>query len=112
MMEQGLIMTKQLTQDEFKSTFTARMLDVTETAEPTVNIWPYVQQLTNDHLVLDYVYNKQLVEKVYRNYQTTFDHILLPTNDPNVFMVIVVDLVRLKIMGHLQLDLNKEYGID
>ncbi len=105
-------MTKQLTQEEYKSTFTARMVDVTATIEPAVNIWSYVKQLKKDNLVLDYVYNKQLIEIVYRNDEKTFDHVLLPTSNQNMFMVIVVDLVKVKIKGHFELDLNKEYGID
>jgi hypothetical protein len=33
------IMTKQLTHVEYKTTFTTRMIDVTETAAPNVDIW-------------------------------------------------------------------------
>lgn len=105
-------MTTQLSEDEFKATFTGKMIDVTLSASPVLDIWPYVQQLTKDKVVLDYVYKNELVKKVYRNDKNTFDHVLLPTSDSNVLIVIIVDLKQEIIRGHYRLDLNKEYGLD
>ena len=68
-------MTKQLTEEQFKSTFGDKMFDVTETAEPVLDIWEYVEQLSIDNIVLKYVLEKQIVEKVYRNSLNTFEHI-------------------------------------
>ncbi len=104
-------MTKLLTEIEFKSTFNGKMFDVTEVAEPVVDIWPYVEQLTLDKTVEQYTFENGLVEKVYRNQNSTFDQILLPTSDKNVFIIILVDLVNKRIKGHYRLDLNEEYGI-
>ena len=39
------------------------------------------------------------------------DHVLLPTGDKNVFIVIVVDIIQKSITGYFRLNLNKEYGI-
>jgi hypothetical protein len=104
-------MTTQLSEDEFKSTITDKMIDVTETANAVLNIWPYVQRLTKEKVVLDYVYKKELVEKVYRNDKNTFDHVLLPTSDSNAFIVIIVNLMQKNIRGHYRLDIKKEYGL-
>ena len=104
-------MIKQLTEAEFKSTFTYKMLNVTHTAEPTVDIWSYVQELVIEKIVMKYVYERKLVELVYRNSENTFDHVLLPTNSANVFIVIIVDLEQKNIKGHFKLDLSKEYGL-
>jgi hypothetical protein len=90
---------------------TDKMVDVTRTAEPVVDIWQYVGQLTKDKEVLEYVFNNQLVEMVYRNGAQTFDHVLLPTDNSDTFVVIVVDLGQKKIKGHRRLDLNEEYGL-
>lgn len=103
--------TTQLTYDEYKRTMTGKMLDVTEMAEPIVDIWSYVQHLVTDNVVLEYVYNNQLVEAVYRNDKSTFDHVLLPTDKPNAFVAIIVDLEQREVKGHFRLDLNKEYGL-
>lgn len=100
-----------LSEKEFKSTFTDRMIDVTQTAEPAVDIWSYVQQLTADKIVDRHAFDNQLVEKIYRNQTNTFDQILLPTSYKNIFIIIVVDLVNEKIKGHYRLDLNAEYGL-
>jgi len=35
-------MTTRLTEEEYKSTMTMKMVDVTETAEAAVDIWDYV----------------------------------------------------------------------
>ena len=87
------------------------MVDVTETAEAVVDIWDYVGQLTEDREVLDYVNNEQLVERVIRNDKATFDHVILPTDDKNIFVVIIVDLTLKTIKGHFRLDLNEQYGL-
>ena len=101
----------QLTKQEFQSTMAEIMTDVTESAEPVIDIWPYVFELKKEKVVLDYVYNNQLVEKVYRNGLNTFDHVLLPTDDQNMFIVIVVDLGQTSIKWHYYLDLSKECQI-
>ncbi len=105
-------MPKQLTEAEFKNTFTDNMLNITDNASPTIDIWSYVEELVIEKIVMKYVYERKLVELVYRNSENTFDHVLLPTNSANVFIVIIVDLEQKNIKGHFKLDLNKEYGLD
>ena len=104
-------MIKELTEVEFKSTFGNKMNDVTETAEPVVDIWGYVEELAKQNIIDNYVYENNLVEKVYRNSSSTFDHVLFPTRNMNVFIAVVVDLHNKSIHGHARLDLNKEYGL-
>lgn len=87
------------------------MLDVSETAEPVIDIWPYVSELVNDKIVLRYVLEQNLVEKVYRNIDYTYEHILLPTNDQNIFIVLVVNHISPSIIGHYKLDSSNEYGL-
>ena len=106
-------MMQELTEIEFKKTFGNGMTDITETEiDEPIDIWNYVKKLTENQIVNRIVYEKELVEKVYRNELKTFDHILLPTAKQNVFLTIVVDLENKRIFGHKILDLNKEYGIE
>jgi hypothetical protein len=105
----AFILTKTLSEKEYKETIGYKMADVTETAEPIVDIWTYVKDLVYENIVSEYVFKNNLVEKVYRNDTSTFDHILLPTNDKNVFIVIVVKIGNATILGHYKLDLTKEY---
>ena len=106
------IMTTKLTEKEYNSTMTKKMVDVTGTAQPGVDIWEYIGQLAKDGEVLEYVKQEQLVEKVYRNDDGTFDHVLLPTDDTNIFVVIIVDLGQERIKGHFRLDLHEQYGTE
>ena len=105
------ILTKTLSEKEYKETMGSKMTDVTQTAEPIVDIWAYVKDLVYENIVSDYVFKNNLVEKVYRNDTFSFDHILLPTIDENIFIVIVVKLSNATIFGHYQLDLTKEYSL-
>ena len=106
-------MTKELTEIEFKKTFGNGMTDITETEiDEPIDIWNYVKKLTENQIVNRIVYEKELVEKVYRNDLKTFDHILLPTEKQNVFLTIVVDLEKKEIFGYKILDLNMEYGTE
>jgi hypothetical protein len=104
-------MTIQLTKEQYLKTMLPGMVDVTEKAEAVIDIWPYVKELMDQKIVLPLVYEKELVEKVYRNQTRSFDHILLPTPDPNVFVVVIVDIDQKNISGHYLLNLNNEYGL-
>ncbi|UPT67188.1 MAG: hypothetical protein M0D57_00345 [Sphingobacteriales bacterium JAD_PAG50586_3] len=105
-------MTNELSAEQFKATFTERMVDFTDIEiDNPVNIWGYVKELVESGIVLKSVFEKELVEKVYRNDINTYDQVLLPTNDENTFVVIVVDIQKESILGHHVLDLNIEFGL-
>ena len=104
-------MLSPLTEEEFKSTFGEKMIDVTKTTEAAIDIWPYVKRLRDAKIVHERVLNRHLVEFVYRSEDKSFEHILLPTENPNIFVVIVVDLLHQNIKGHFRLDLEEGYGL-
>lgn len=101
--------TNLLTEDGYKATMSA-MVDLTETSLPVSNFWRYVELLVIEGVVDKYLYENELVELVYRNREETIEHVLLPTDQKNVYVVVVVDLTAQDIYGHYVLDLNKEYG--
>ena|ERR1700761_94897 len=102
--------TKELSKEEYKETMGLKMIDITVSAEPIVDIWSYVRGLVYEEIVSPYVLENNLVEKVYRDSSSSFDHILLPTSNENVFIVIIVSINKLNIYGHYKLDLAKEYS--
>lgn len=104
-------MITELTEEEFKSKFGNGMIDVTDSAEPVLDIWPYVRELNEQNIVADSILNGELVEHVYRTGTSTFDHILLSGSWSNEYVVLVVDLNNCVIVGHYILDLNSEYGL-
>ncbi|GAB3906827.1 hypothetical protein [Mucilaginibacter boryungensis] len=105
-------MLTELTEEQFQSTFAVPMTDVTETAEPILDIWPFVEELVNANKIPSNIYDNGVVRYVYRNPSNTYDHLLLPTDIENVFLVIIIDLLNVKTFGYYNLDLNKLYGID
>jgi hypothetical protein len=104
---------KELTEEEFKSTFSEKMNDVTAIADAEVDIWDYVELLEKSKYYLtDDILESGNVEKVYRNSVNTYDQILIPTIKKNVYLIIIVNIKNKNIFGHYLLDLNKEYGIE
>lgn len=88
------------------------MLDVTATAQPLVDIWPYVDLLVQNKVVSPYVFHNELIACVYRNGNATYDHVLLPTDGEHRFIVVVVNINQTTIYGYYLLDLDQEYGIE
>lgn len=104
-------MTINLSKEEYLSTFTAGMIDVTQTSEPVVDIWTYINELVTDKIVDQETYDNGHVAYVYLNPNNKFEHVLLPTNDKNIFIVIIIDLLGKTIKGHYRLDLYSEYNL-
>ncbi len=102
--------TRKLTLEEFNQTFSAPMRNVTATAEPKLDIWPYVEAVPIADLerftLLD-----EVVAYVYLAASQQYEHVLVATNDKNVFLVIIVNLSEIKIEGHILLDLAELYGL-
>jgi hypothetical protein len=105
-----LTMTNEITQEDYEHTLASGMIDVTNKAESIVDIWPYVELLVKQNLALSYVCKKQLVEKVYRSADNKHDHVVLPTDDQNNFIVLIIDLNSKTILGHHILNLAKLYS--
>ena len=105
-------MITELTFDEFMDTMTEEMIDVTETTDATVDIWPYVAHLVKENIVAPEVLKNEEVEIVYMNEDETFEHVLLPTDNENIFITVVVDLEEEMVIGHYRLDLTEQPASD
>lgn len=101
-------MLSPLTEEEFKNTFGDHMIPVAG-KESIVDIWQYVHRLAEAKVVTGQVMEEHLVERIYRSEEKAFDHILLPTENPNVFVVVVTDLLHQNIRGHFRLDMDEYY---
>jgi len=103
--------TNLLSEEAFSQTFVAPMRNVTNEVTNVLDIWPYVSSIPqsdlNDHLPSD-----GIIDSVYRDASSRFDQVLVVTNTPNIFLVVVVDLDRDSIHGHHLLDLNQKYGLE
>ncbi|MGI4744173.1 MAG: hypothetical protein ACRYG7_54180 [Janthinobacterium lividum] len=86
------------------------MLDVTETAVPPLDIWPYIEAIPEADME-GYELLGEIVEHVWRSANKHFEHVLVSTKYANVFLVIIVDLFDVQVYGHHLLNMPKEYGI-
>ena len=77
-------------------------------AAPPVDFWPYFDAIPAP----DFFGHRceGTVTYVYRGDSERYEHVLVDTEDDNVYMVIVVDLNARRVLGHRLLDLNAEYG--
>lgn len=105
------VMVNELTAEQYKATRTERMRDISDVEGldndyPATNIWEYVKELVIAGVLPRYVWDNQVVEMLSRNNDDTYDHILLPTNEENIFVTIIIDLEMEEILGHYVLDVN------
>ena len=104
-------MVRRLSKEEYLQTFRPPMRNVTGTERSVIDIWPYV----NEAIAADLPQcdpDGVEVELVYRSSDDLFEHVLLPTGEKNVYMVLIVSLRADAVLGHRILDLNQEYGLD
>ena len=89
------------------------MTDITSESEheSLVDIWRYAKELENKRLLSKHMFNRRLIEAVYRNDKNSVHHVLLFGNEKNIYVVIVIDVKKAIILGHYLLDLNDEYGL-
>ncbi|WP_426490676.1 hypothetical protein [Hymenobacter sp. 102] len=102
--------TNKLSHEQYQATFQAPMLDVTATAEPILDIWPYVDSVVPNDLE-GYQLTDRIVRHVYQDPKRRFLHVLVSTNDINVFLVVILNLKSIKVHGHYLLDLPKLYNL-
>ncbi|MDJ0365610.1 hypothetical protein QMK33_10635 [Hymenobacter sp. H14-R3] len=92
----------------FNQTFQPPMQDVTKTAEQLLDIWHYVDAIP----FVDFDgFTLGDVAYVYLNPTGLYQHILIATEDQNVFLVVVIDVLNKGIYGHHLLNLIELYGL-
>ena len=106
-----MLETVKLGYEQFHATIEAPMQDVSQTAEPVLDIWPYVESVPAADLE-GFILSDGIAEDVYQSSSGEFLHVLVATNAHNVFLVIVINLFSIDIIGHHLLNLNKLYGLD
>ena len=97
-----------LSAEEFEACFAPPMRNMTESAEPVLDIWPYVDAVDLGGLGST---NLTDVHYVYRDASDRFDHVLIGTGHFNTIFVVVVDRILSVVRGHHVLDLNERYDL-
>ena len=104
-------MLSELSKEEYLATMSGRMIDVTCSADPVIDIWPIVQDLVDMKLVPELVVQENLVEVVYRDQSGSYEHVLLPSDTKDRFVCLILDIQAQIAKGYYILDLRKEYGM-
>jgi hypothetical protein len=80
-------------------------------AEPVADFWPYYGSIPDQDFE-GFDRKRGTVSHAYRDVTQRFEHVLVNTNDSNVFMVLVLAIADKKVIGHYLLNLNREYGLE
>ncbi len=99
-----------LSEAEYKSTFSEPMKRLGQDENPLFDFWAYFDLIPIEDFE-GFHCSEGNVDYAWRNATDSFDHVLINSEDNNVFMVLVLDLKNKKVVGHRLLNLDKEYGI-
>src|SRR5688572_4933727 len=96
---------------EFNETFKPPMQRAGPDEGPPFDFWPYVEAIPEaDYGGHDC--SDGSVTYVYRDPSGRYEHVLLDSDDRDVFMVVVLDREAKRVLGHRLLDLPTLYGLD
>jgi hypothetical protein len=100
-----------LTSEQFRATFGEPPQRVGADERPLFDFWPYFGSIPESDFE-GHDCSAGRVEYAWRMLPGRFEHVLVSSEDRNVFMVLVLDLPAGVVYGHRLLDLNREYGLD
>lgn len=100
-----------LSKAEFEATMADPMTKVEEPTPLPAGFWEYVRVIPDDDFD-GFRHPGQEIFDGWRDPTGRWDHVLLDTRDPNVFMVVLIDRSTVSIHGHHPLNLRAHYGLD
>lgn len=100
-----------LSKEQFLATFGDSRRHAGAEDEPPFDFWPYCEGIP----VADFEghdCSAGVVGHVWHISPQPYQHVLVNSEDHNVFMVLVLDREAGVVLGHRLVDLNREYGLD
>ena len=76
---------------------------------PPFDFWGYVDEIPSADLA-GHDFSAGEVSHAWTTVENQWQHVLLRGSEPNVSLVIVLDLQRLAVVGHYLLDPTEHYG--
>jgi hypothetical protein len=101
---------KLLTEAEFLANTSDKMTRLAPDTSPPLNFWDYFESIP----ALDFDghdCSAREVTYVWQESSDRYQYVHVNSEDPNVFMVLVLDALEKTVLGHRLLDLNREYGL-
>jgi hypothetical protein len=107
-----------LTEDEYKATMDRRPIAVDPGEAPPFDFWPYFSTIPPADFG-GHDFSAGAVPYAWRMPDSGFQHVLVGSQTPNVFLVLVLNVAGrsvaghhlLSVAGHHLLDLNQLYGL-
>lgn len=98
-----------LTDTEFEATMGQRPESVDLGTPPPFDFWPYFDAVPpEDFDGFDFTAGE--VSHAWNMPGGKYQHVLVRCPDPDVFLVLVLDLIKCRVHGHHLLDLPRLYG--
>jgi hypothetical protein len=98
-----------LSREQYLATMGDHPGRVNEAATPPGDFWRYVDQIPAADLG-GYDFSQSDVSHAWNTVEGKWQHVLIGCTEPNVFLVVVLDLAPPGVSGHYLLNLNVEYG--
>ena len=102
---------KQLSEAEFLATFAEPMRRVSSDTPAPVDFWLYFDSIPAACFG-GHDCSAGSVTYVWEDPTGRYQHVLVDSEDQNIFMVLVLDVPNHDVLGHRLLDLNQEYGLN
>ena len=99
-----------ISNEEWPQYFGSPMQRLSQSDEPPFDFWSYVEEIPQGDFK-GYDCSEGCVDCAYRHPAGQWEHVLVNSNDPDVFMVIVLDRVANSVVGHHLLSLPVLYGL-
>lgn len=100
-----------LSKAEYLATMAEPMKHLPATAQPLFAFWDYFDAIPTEDFE-GHDCSEGSVTYVWQDPSESFQHVLVDSEDKNVFMVIVLDVANSRVLGHRLLNFNREYEID
>lgn len=102
---------KELTDTLYGLIMNDTFTEVQDIEKNMFNIWPFVNDLKNAQILPKNADEKNMVYKVYTNSNQTYQHILLHTETPNEYILIIANWKDRQIKGYRKIIVtNQTYG--
>src|SRR5688572_24890648 len=101
---------KQLSEAEYLATMAEPMKRLGSDAGAPFEFWDYFDAIPQSDFE-GHDCSAGSVTYVWEHPTGGFQHVLVDSEDKNVFMVLVLDIPSGRVLGHRLLDLNSEYGL-
>jgi hypothetical protein len=101
---------KQLSEAEYLATMAEPMKRLGSDAGVPFAFWDYFDAIPEPDFE-GHDCSAGSVTYVWEHPSGSYQHVLVDSEDKNVFMVVVLDIASRSVLGHRLVDLNRKYGL-